>query len=45
LLSAVYGRVTEGRVYLSAIIRTAVAEKIIGNTQRDLNIALMNDWR
>ena len=43
LLTAVYGKVTEGRVYQSASIRTAEAAKIIENTQRNLNIALMNE--
>ena len=43
LLSAVYGKVTGGRVYQSASIRTAEAAKIVENTQRDLNIALMNE--
>ena len=43
LLTAVYGKVTDGRVYQSASIRTAEAAKIIENTQRDLNIALMNE--
>ena len=43
LLAAVYGQVTEGRVYQSASIRTAEAAKIIENTQRNLNIALMNE--
>ena len=43
LLTAVYGKVTEGRVYQSASIRTAEAAKVVENTQRDLNIALMNE--
>ena len=43
LLTDVYGKVTGGRVHQSANIRTAEAAKIIENTQRDLNIALMNE--
>ena len=43
LLTAVYGKVTGGRVHQSADIRTAEAAKVIENTQRDLNIALMNE--
>ena len=43
LLTAVYGKVTGGEVHQSASIRTAEAAKVIENTQRDLNIALMNE--
>ena len=43
LLTAVYARVTGGEVHQSASIRTAEAAKVIENTQRDLNIALMNE--
>ena len=43
LLTAVYGRVTGGMVHRAANIRTAEAAKVIENTQRDLNIALMNE--
>ena len=43
LLAALYGRVTGGEVHKSASIRTAEAAKVIENTQRDLNIALMNE--
>ena len=43
LLTAVYGRVTAGMVHRAANIRTAEAAKVIENTQRDLNIALMNE--
>ena len=43
LLTAVYGKVTNGKVHQSANIRTAEAAKVIENTQRDLNIALMNE--
>ena len=43
LLTAVYGKVTDGSVHQSADIRTAEAAKAIENTQRDLNIALMNE--
>ena len=43
LLTAVYGKVTGGEVHQSSSIRTAEAAKVIENTQRDLNIALMNE--
>ena len=43
LMTAMYGAVTGGQVHQSASIRTAEAAKVIENTQRDLNIALMNE--
>jgi len=43
LLEAVYGAVVEAGTHLAADIRTAEAAKVIENTQRDLNIALMNE--
>ncbi|MBU4192128.1 MAG: nucleotide sugar dehydrogenase [Pseudodesulfovibrio sp.] len=43
LLQAVYGIVVEAGTHLAADIRTAEAAKVIENTQRDLNIALMNE--
>ena len=43
LMSAVYERVTAGGVHRSASIRTAELAKVLENTQRDLNIALMNE--
>ena len=44
LMSALYGKVTGGVVHRAVNIRTAEAAKIIENTQRDLNIALMNEF-
>ena len=43
LMIAVYGAITGGRVYQATSIKTAEAAKVIENTQRDLNIALMNE--
>ena len=43
LMTAVYGAVTGDRVYRSTSIKTAETAKVIENTQRDLNIALMNE--
>jgi UDP-N-acetyl-D-galactosamine dehydrogenase len=43
LLQKVYGTVVEAGTHLAADIRTAEAAKVIENTQRDLNIALMNE--
>ena len=41
LLSKIYGKITN--VYEAPNIKTAEAAKVIENTQRDLNIALMNE--
>ncbi|WFS62998.1 nucleotide sugar dehydrogenase [Pseudodesulfovibrio thermohalotolerans] len=43
LLQQVYGTVVKAGTHLAANIRTAEAAKVIENTQRDLNIALMNE--
>lgn len=43
LLEAVYGAVIKAGVHRAPDIRTAEAAKVIENTQRDLNIALMNE--
>ncbi|WP_419786807.1 nucleotide sugar dehydrogenase [Pseudodesulfovibrio sp.] len=43
LLQAVYGSVVKAGTHRAANIRTAEAAKVIENTQRDLNIALMNE--
>jgi UDP-N-acetyl-D-galactosamine dehydrogenase len=43
LLQQVYGSVVEAGTHLAPNIRTAEAAKVIENTQRDLNIALMNE--
>ena len=43
LMSAVYGTITAAGVYRAASIRTAELAKVLENTQRDLNIALMNE--
>ena len=42
-MAAVYGSVVTAGVYKASSIRTAEAAKVIENTQRDLNIALMNE--
>ena len=42
-LAAVYGAVVEAGIYRASSIRVAEAAKVIENTQRDLNIALMNE--
>jgi UDP-N-acetyl-D-galactosamine dehydrogenase len=42
-VAAVYGRVIEAGVHRAPSIKVAEAAKVIENTQRDLNIALMNE--
>jgi UDP-N-acetyl-D-galactosamine dehydrogenase len=43
VVAAVYGSVVTAGVYKAANIKVAEAAKVIENTQRDLNIALMNE--
>ena len=40
---AVYGPAVEAGLYVAPSIKTAEAAKVIENTQRDLNVALMNE--
>jgi UDP-N-acetyl-D-glucosamine/UDP-N-acetyl-D-galactosamine dehydrogenase len=42
-VAAVYGRIVEAGLYRASSIEVAEAAKVIENTQRDLNIALMNE--
>jgi UDP-N-acetyl-D-galactosamine dehydrogenase len=43
LLADVYGRVVQAGIHKASSIKVAEAAKVIENTQRDLNIALMNE--
>ena len=43
LISSVYGKIIDAGVYEAESIKVAEAAKVIENTQRDLNIALMNE--
>jgi len=43
LLAEVYGRVVKAGIHKASSIKVAEAAKVIENTQRDLNIALMNE--
>ncbi|MEZ5787211.1 MAG: nucleotide sugar dehydrogenase [Xanthobacteraceae bacterium] len=43
IVADVYGSVVTAGIYRAPNIRTAEAAKVIENTQRDLNIALMNE--
>ena len=42
-VAALYGRVVEAGIHKAPSIKVAEAAKVIENTQRDLNIALMNE--
>jgi UDP-N-acetyl-D-galactosamine dehydrogenase len=43
IVAAVYGSVVSAGIHRAPTIKTAEAAKVIENTQRDLNIALMNE--
>ena len=43
LLAMVYGKVVKAGIHKAGSIKVAEAAKVIENTQRDLNIALMNE--
>jgi UDP-N-acetyl-D-glucosamine/UDP-N-acetyl-D-galactosamine dehydrogenase len=43
IVAAVYGAVVKGGIHKASSIKVAEAAKVIENTQRDLNIALMNE--
>ena len=43
MLAQVYGQVVEAGIHVASSIKVAEAAKVIENTQRDLNIALMNE--
>ena len=42
-LAKIYGAINNGNIFIAESIETAEAAKVIENTQRDLNIALMNE--
>jgi UDP-N-acetyl-D-galactosamine dehydrogenase len=43
LIAAVYGKIIEAGLHIAPNIKVAEAAKVIENTQRDLNISLMNE--
>ncbi|MFB6165590.1 MAG: nucleotide sugar dehydrogenase [Haloarculaceae archaeon] len=43
-LAALYGRVVDAGIYRAADVPTAEAAKVLENVQRDLNIALVNEF-
>ena len=42
-LSLLYGKIISAGIFMASSIKVAEAAKVIENTQRDLNIALMNE--
>lgn len=42
-IAAIYGSIVEAGIFKASSIKVAEAAKVIENTQRDLNIALMNE--
>nr|WP_211196143.1 nucleotide sugar dehydrogenase [Alteraurantiacibacter aquimixticola] len=42
-VAALYGEIVEAGIYKAASIKVAEAAKVLENTQRDINIALMNE--
>ena len=42
-LAYVYGKMNDGNIFKAASIKTAEAAKVIENTQRDINIAFVNE--
>lgn len=45
LLKIVYGTIIEAGIHVASSIRVAEAAKVIENTQRDINIAFMNELK
>ncbi|MCP4326867.1 MAG: nucleotide sugar dehydrogenase [Alphaproteobacteria bacterium] len=43
LLERIYGPITGGNLFVAKDIRTAEAAKVIENTQRDINVAFVNE--
>jgi UDP-N-acetyl-D-glucosamine/UDP-N-acetyl-D-galactosamine dehydrogenase len=43
IVAKTYGLLNDGKIHRASNIKTAEAAKVIENTQRDLNIALMNE--
>ena len=39
----IYSRLTKGKVFLAKNIKVAEASKVIENSQRDINIAFINE--
>ena len=43
VLKKIYGKVTAGKIFVAKNIKTAEAAKVIENTQRDINVAFINE--
>ena len=43
ILKKVYGKINSGKIFISKDIKTAEAAKVIENTQRDINVAFINE--
>lgn len=43
MLRAVYGKLTDGNIFVARNIKTAEAAKVIENAQRDINVAFINE--
>ena len=43
ILKKIYGKVNSGKIFIAKNIKTAEAAKVIENTQRDINVAFINE--
>ncbi len=43
ILKKIYGKVNSGKIFVAQNIKTAEAAKVIENTQRDINVAFINE--
>ena len=43
ILKRIYGKVNSGKIFVAKNIKTAEAAKVIENTQRDINVAFINE--
>jgi len=43
ILKKIYGKVNSGKIFVAKNIKTAEAAKVIENTQRDINVAFINE--
>ena len=43
ILKKIYGKINSGKIFVAKNIKTAEAAKVIENTQRDINVAFVNE--
>mgnify|MGYP000456909400 FL=1 len=43
ILKKIYGKINSGKIFVAINIKTAEAAKVIENTQRDINVAFINE--